>query len=284
MQLFGTKPDNLTIPTEEGPLYALWIHWRNRVWAGINESFRARLRKVNPDLMLFANTQYKWDDALLASDLQYEREDVVLSESVALNSRQMSEKMVLGQALAAGRPLFNYIGTFAKGDDYTGMLPADVVIPMIAATLAHNARPWIVDGFDEGPTDANSRNAMATLLLWHASHQKLFNNKLWSAVATIVSPVSRNVLHRPLIPPHVTALQAAGVPVIALRDDSLSLEQLQPFRVITMETAACLNDKAAAALAEWVKDGGMLIVTRDVGSYDELGRRLTPSRLWSARS
>jgi hypothetical protein len=281
-QLFGAAPNELTIPTEEGPLYAVWLHWRNRVWAEVNESFRAKLREQNPNLMLFANTQYKWDDGMLASDLQFEREDVVLSESVGLNSRQMSEKMVLGQAIAAGRPLWNYVGTFSKGDDYTGMLPENVVTPMIAATLAHAACPWIVDGFDDGPTDPKSRAAMAELLLWHSKHEDLFNQPRWSAVAAILSLDSRNLLHKPLIPPHITSLQTAGVPVIALRDDNLTAAALKPFRVVTVETAACLNGKAIAALAEWARAGGTLIAKRDTGDFDELGRKLPQSRFWQA--
>src|SRR4051812_28389410 len=93
-KLFGVAPEKITIPTEEGPLHALWLHWRNRVWAEINESFRARLRAADPGIMLFANTQYLFENGMLAANLQYEREDVVLSESCNLNSRQMSEKMV----------------------------------------------------------------------------------------------------------------------------------------------------------------------------------------------
>ena len=227
-QLFGTVPGKIYIPTDESPLYFEWLHWRNRVWAELNESFRARLRATNPHIMLFANTQYAFDSGMLATDLQYEHEDVVLSESCNLSSEKMSEKLVLGHAVAAGRALWNYIGTFAKADDYTGLRPASVVGPAIAATLAHHAQPWIVDGFDEGPTDPQSRQLMATLLAWHAGHQSLFAGDPYSAVATIVSTESRNVRHSPLIPPHIAALQSAGIPVIALRDQAPHIRGAQP--------------------------------------------------------
>lgn len=280
--LFGVAPEELQIPREEGPLHALWLHWRNRVWAEINEAFRARLREENPDILFFANTQYAFADAMLGTDFQYEREDVVLSESVSLNSRQMSEKMVLGHALAGGRPLWNYIGTFAKGDDYTGLKPAAVISPLIAATLAHAARPWIVDGFDLGPTDANARQEMSRLLGWHAGTPRLFQGEPWSEVATILSLPSRNVLHQPLIPSHVSALQRVGTPVIAFRDDNLTAEKLRRFRVAIVETAQCLNGGAASLLAEWVRNGGTLMAAPEVGSYDELGRRQPASNLWKA--
>jgi hypothetical protein len=132
-QRFGAATDKPRIPTQECPLYFAWLHWRNRVWAEINESFRARLREQNPNTMFFANTQYAYESGMLGTDPQYAREDVVLSESCELNSRQMSAKMVLGKALAAGRPLWNYIGTFAKPDDYTGLRPPEAIGPAIAA-------------------------------------------------------------------------------------------------------------------------------------------------------
>ena len=279
---FGAEPNEITIPTDEGPLHALWLQWRNRVWADVNESFRARLRQENPDILFFANTQYAFDSAVLATDEQYEREDVVLSESCNLSSRQMSEKMVLGHALAAGRPLWNYVGTFAKPEDYTGLQPAEVIGPMIASTLAHGARPWIVDGFDDGPTNPDARLEMSRLLSWHATHQELFAADRWSSVATIISPISRNSLKRSLIPPHVASLQSAGTPVIALRDNDATADALRAFQVVTVETAGCLSDATAAALAKWVRGGGTLIANRDVGFYDDLGRKLPASNLWHA--
>ena len=68
-RLFGVAPEQLEIPTQEGPLFALWMRWRNRVWAGINESFRDRLRRLNPNIFLLANTQYMFDDGMLGTDL-----------------------------------------------------------------------------------------------------------------------------------------------------------------------------------------------------------------------
>ncbi len=124
-RFFGVPPEQVEIPAGEGPLYAVWLRWRNRVWAEINETYRARLREIDPRMILFGNTQYLFDDAMLGTDLQYEREDIVVSESCNLSSRRMSEKMVLGQALAEGRPLWNYIGTFTEAVNYTGLKPAN---------------------------------------------------------------------------------------------------------------------------------------------------------------
>jgi hypothetical protein len=230
--------------------------------------------------MFFANTQYAYENGMLGTDQQYAREDVVLSESCDLNSRQMSAKMVLGKAVAEGRPLWNYIGTFAKPDDYTGLRSPELIGPAIAATLAHNARPWIVDGFDEGPTNPQSREVMSKLLAWQADHKRLFTGKPFAAVAAVISPESRNVLHNLLIPQHVPALQSAGIPIVALRDDALNLDQLRPFRVVTIETVGCLPAEAATAVAAWVRNGGTLVAAPTVGVHDELGRKRPSSTLW----
>jgi len=281
-RFFGVAPDQLEIPAAEGPLFALWLQWRNRVWAEINESFRARLRQINPQIMLFGNTQYLFENGCLASDLQYAREDVVVSESVGLGSWQMSRKMVLGNALAEGRPLWNYIGTFVEGVTYTGLKPPEVISPLITATIAHQARPWIVDGFDDGPTDPRARQAMARLLAWHHTHPQFYTNTPWARAGVVLSLPSRNALHRALIPENLGALLAAGIPAAALRDEALSARKLKPFHVVTVETAACLGESSAKALAHWVRGGGVLVAAPDVGGYDVLGRKRPHSVLWKA--
>lgn len=279
-KLFGSPPQELLIPTDDGPLKALWMKWRNRVLAEVNEEYREKLRETDPKIVFFANTQYLYDDGDLASDDQFEREDIVISESVGLNGPAMARKMILGQCLASGRPLWNYIGTFTEGNNYTGLKPAAEILPMIAATLAHGARPWIVDGFNEGASDAAARKEMSRLLAWHAAHEDLYRGQPWAGVASLVSLNSRNVLHRPLIPPHWSAMQTTGTPVIALRDDELTAEKLKPFSFLTVETAACLSEESADVIAHWVRDGGTLIAAPDVGAFDDLGRKRPTSPLW----
>lgn len=281
-RFFGVAPDRLEIPSDEGPLFALWLQWRNRVWAQVNESFRARLREIDPKIMVVANTQYLYDNACLATDLQYAHEDAVVSESVCLDSWQMSRKMMLGRALAEGRPLWNYIGTFTEADTYTGIKPPEVISPLIIATIAHQARPWIVDGFDDGHTDPRARQAMSKLLAWHNTHPQFYRNTPWARAGVVLSLASRNVLHRALIPEDLGALLSAGIPTAALRDEDLTAEKLRPFHIVTVETAACLGETSAKALAKWVRGGGTLVAAPDAGRYDVLGRKLPHSVLLEA--
>src|SRR4051812_13218231 len=154
--------------------------------------------------------------------------------------------------------------------------------PRHRRTLAHNTRPCIADGFDEGPTNTQSRELMSKLLSWHATHQNLSQGEPYSAVATIISTESRNIRHSPLIPPHLPILQAVGVSVVGLRDEELAPEKLRPFSVITIETADCLPPSAAKALSGWVRGGGTLVAAPDTGSYDEIGRRRAAGTLWKS--
>ena len=281
-RLFNADPASLRIPTNKGPLRDLWIHWRNRVWAETNEAFRVRLRQVDPEMMFFANHQYDWSDGVLASDLQYEHEDVVLSESRELTSWRMSAKMQVGNALARGRPLWNYIGTFEE-KDYTRLRPQEVVGSIVGASLAHGARPWIVYfGFQDSQGNYQARREMSKLLSWYATRPELFNGEPWTRVGVLVSPLNRNIRQLDLIPKHLTALLRGGVPVRALRDDRLSPEELVRFRVLTLENVICMNERTANTLAAWVRRGGTLVAVPDAGRCDELGRRRERSVLWEA--
>ena len=281
-QVFNVDPARLRIPVEESPLRALWVHWRNRVWAETNEAFRTRLRRVDPQLMFFANHQYDWRDGVLSSDLQYEHEDVVLSESRELTSWRMSEKMLVGGALVRGRPLWNYIGTFDE-KDYTRLRPQEVVGPIIAASLAHGARPWIVYfGFLDVQGNPLARREMSQLLSWYATRPELFAGTRWSKVGVIISPLNRNLRNLSLIPAHLDGLLRAGLPVEAVRDDRVSAELLKHFRVITLESGLCMNQATAETLAGWVRRGGTLISVPDAGRQDELCRQRQHSVLWEA--
>ena len=280
---FGVDANGLRIPTEEGPLRALWVHWRNRVWAETNEVFRERLRRVDPGMMFFANHQYDWPDGVLASDLQYEHEDVVLSESRELTSWRMSAKMLVGGALAGDRPLWNYVGTFEE-KDYSRLRPQEVVGPIVGASLAHRARPWIVYfGFHDEQGNYQARREMGALLSWYASHPELFDGERWAPAGVVVSPLNRNIRRRDLIPRHLAELlRGGGGAVRAFRDDRLTPAALRDTRVLTLENAACMSEATAEVLGAWVRRGGTLVAVPEAGWEDELGRRRARSILSEA--
>jgi len=290
------QPHELKIPTTPGPLFALWTQWRNRVWAEINELFRLRLRTINPEILLFANTQYDLPVNTQANSLELQHEDVVFSETHETDSWYISQKMVFGQALAPGLPLWDYMGTFAEtpeGVALDRLRPPELLRRIIPASLAHGARPWIVYfGFEDSESRIGLRE-IARHLSWLLSHRGLFAGTPNTPVATIVSLRARDLLARvgkcigqgvtgcypesptplALIPPHMVSLLKAGVPVVALRETHLSPATLNPFQIVTLETDAIMTGKEVLALVNWVRTGGFLITRPNACEYDELGRK-----------
>ncbi|MBI3920545.1 MAG: beta-galactosidase, partial [Armatimonadetes bacterium] len=258
LEFFNLSPGQLTIPTDPGPLFNLWIHWRNRVWAEATEEFRRRLRAIKSDLVLLANTAYDYPGWLLAGDLQYGHEDAVLSESRGLSSWGMAEKMVVGRALAKNRPLWNYIGTF-DDNDFRLLRDANTIRLIISASLTHCANPWIVFyGFDEMQSqNAPSLAELGRYLRWYREHEQHFVNVVpYSPLASIISLRSRSYLNQPLLPSHVGSLLRRHLTPVGLADEYLFESDLKPFRVIAAEGVACLSDLAAEKLVRWIRSGG----------------------------
>ena len=278
----GLKAGEVDMPTEKGPLYALWLHWRNRVWAHADEVFRKDLRRLDPSIVFFANNLFDYNAAEQSSDLQYDHEDAVFSESHYSDSWYMSEKMVYGKAIAAReRPLWNYVATF-EDDEYDRLRPPDIAMPMLAASLAHGALPWIVYyGFQQAANEPTLQG-MASLLSWYASHLEFFRGDVWAPVGALVSPSSRNVLNQSLFPANASFLLQRAVPLAMLRDEHVSSGTLASFRVVTAENCGVMAGAAARALAAWVRAGGQLIAQPDVGAYDGTGRRRPHSLLWQS--
>jgi hypothetical protein len=270
----GVEAAECEIPTEPGPLYNLWLHWRNRVWGQANERFRAGLRRTKPGLVVLANTQYMFSGPTLATDLQYVHEDAVLSESKGMSLHRMVAKLLLGQALSAGRPLWNYLGTFERGD-FSRLVPPEKVSMDISTAFATGARPWIVYyGFTEEP-DANREalRRMASTLWWHIENDHTAAGlQPYAPVLSLVSLASRNSRSDPLLPAHLTVLRGQGVPARLIEERALSRQALADARVLLIESASCLTTRAARTIADWVRQGGHLFAAPGAGAYDEIGR------------
>lgn len=298
-------PQKLAIPSSPGLLFNLWAQWRNRVWAEIDELFRSNLRKINPQILFFANTQYDLPVNTQASSLEFEREDVVFSETHQVDPLYISQKMALGQALAAGVPLWDYIGTFAEtpeGGALEKLRAPELLRKTVPVSLAHGARPWIVYfGFDD-PQSQPGLQELARYLSWFVAHPGLFAGSPNTPVVVVVSLRARDLLNRvskcvghgvvgcyletpapqPLIPRHMETLQKLGVPLFALREIHLSPAAVRPFKIVTFEPGAVMTKGEVRILSNWVQGGGYLITVPDAGRYDELGRELARPLLQAA--
>ncbi len=279
---FGAKPipgTNLhpakaAIPqAEEEPLWGLWLSFRKRIWAEACELYRQRLRKVKPDIVVLANTQYAYSSGVLAVDQQYEHLDAVLSESRGNSPRQMAAKMLLGRALSHGRPLWNYIGTFDE-KDYKLLRKPEAIAGLCAASIAGGANPWIVF---YGFTGAENQSSLEILQrynqFWRKQANILGDSELGGDIGYLFSTESRDLLKTPLLAPVLEALIAAGTPIRPLRDaPALTAESLQGVRMLLAIHNPCLYEATAKRLASWIRSGGTLVISPETGWRDEYGR------------
>jgi len=288
----GRATDTIEIPTENGFLYDLWVSWRNRVWGEAHETFRRELRKVKPDLVLMSNTQYLRQAPDLATDLIYDHEDALISESVGMTMDGMIDKLLLGRALARGKPLWNYLGTF-QAEDFNLLVPPESIAMNISTAFACGARPWIVyRGFYEKPAENRaSLDRMASVMAWHNAQG--FGNREstphvparltpYAPVLSLVSLNSRNYRFSRLIPDHLTPLRHQGVCSWIIEERAIEEGVPESCRVLLVEDAPCLSDRAVRAMADFIQSGGRVIASPNTAWYDDFGRLRPRSALWEA--
>jgi hypothetical protein len=278
----GVRTDSVTIPTEAGFIYNLWLSWRNRVWGEANEQFREELRKIKPDIVVMSNTQYLRQSPDLATDLIYDHEDALISESVDMTMDDVINKLLLGRALAKGKPLWNYLGTF-KSDDFDRLVPPDSIAMNVSTAYACGVRPWIVyRGFVEKP-EANraSLERMASVMAWHKT-QKLEEEGLqpYAPILSLVSLNSRNYRLSKIIPEHLTPLRHQGICSWIVEEKTIEEGVPGSCRVLLMEDAPCLSDRAVQKIVAFIKSGGLVLAGPNTAFYDELGRLRPESFLW----
>lgn len=69
------------------------------------------------------------------------------------------------------------------------------------------------------------------------------------------------------------ALMRAQTPFDVIDDETLEREGLERYQVIFLPNVACMSEKAAGRVAEWVRQGGNLFATFETSLYDETGVR-----------
>ncbi len=274
-QSVGDLPtDTVTIPTESGFLYDIWISWRNRVWGEAHEIFRRELRKLKPDIVLMSNTQYLRHAPDLATDLIYDHEDALISESVGMTMDGMIDKLLLGRALARGKPLWNYLGTFEL-EDYERLVSPEKVAMNVSTAFACGVCPWVVyRGFYEKTAENKaSLERLASLMSWHI-HQKSAHGDLkpYAPALSLVSLASRNYRLSKLIPDHLAPLRHQGICSWIIEEKNIEEGIPESCLVLLIEDAPCLSSRAARAIADFIQSGGKVIASPNTASYDEIGR------------
>jgi hypothetical protein len=281
-EIEGRSTSTILLPREDGFLYDLWLAWRNRVWGEANERFREALRRIKPGLAVISNTQYLRPGPDLATDLIYDHEDAVLSESVGLTMDGMIDKLLLGRALAEGKPLWNYLGTF-KEDDNNLLVAPDAIAMNVSTAYACGAQPWIVFyGFVEKP-EANraSLERLAGVLAWHGARESPGAGlEPFAPVLSLISLASRNHRRSPPVPGHLTPLRRQGVCSWIIEEKMVEEGLPAACRILLVEDAPCLSDRAVRAIAKFVRSGGVVLASPETGIADELNRLRPRAALW----
>ena len=78
------------------------------------------------------------------------------------------------------------------------------------------------------------------------------------------------------------ALMRSHTPFDVLDDVSLEQEPLGRYEALVLPNVACMSDRVAARLSEWVRQGGTLLATFETSLYDETGVRRTNFALAAA--
>lgn len=138
----GLQPETVRCPLPGEALWGEWVDWRYVAWREATGEFRRRVREALPGTMLTANTQYKYTWVLAVHE-QPRAEDVLFSESKNQIAREMSCKLAYGHALADGKPVWNYLGTWVDGD-LNRLTEPETIMDALCTTLAWNCPPWIV--------------------------------------------------------------------------------------------------------------------------------------------
>ena len=273
---FGITPDEVKIPTRQGPFKMLWIDWRNRCWAEAMEKVRAAI-----DVPVFANTEFMWRDWQLGVDRMYRHEDAVFSESNYLGN--LPEKYCLGNAFAPDRPHFSYLVTFVvAGERYWQMrAPADVA-ELLGTTMVYNINLWLMFhgwdptlGYPEPIGDANrpSQEIIRKYFQFHDRYAAWFR-EMTPIHETGVVTSSRNRMANAGMnfSLGLSRMIRNGFAVDAIHDLTLADTDLSCFAFIVADRYEYMSDAEAENLNEYIRNGGRVYASPDSGRRDQFGR------------
>jgi len=269
------------------PLYGLWVHWRNVAMASLNRRFAAELRRGGVQRLL-ANTAVDWPDFSLAQDLQYQAEDVVLSEVYTTDPASLHQTLALGLAVAQGRPFW---AALYANQMKAVELPPPLIGRLLTTSAAHQARPWLVfesvllTPFTSGGSGDPRAQALQQVQNWLASEDVLLRGgDSIAPVACMASAATRNSawhqqsLGTAIVPSRcLRTARDLGAPVRVVFDGDYRAEWLNGVRLLVLDGVHCLPEGTVPRIASWVAGGGTLLVSEDSGFCDGLGRRL-PNR------
>jgi hypothetical protein len=114
-------------------------------------------------------------------------------------------------------------------------------------------------------------DAVAQYNGFFAQHQELYEG------AHSVAPLAIVVDDRSEGVPVLNGLAARGVPFVVVYERDVTAEMLKRYQAVALLGAQTVHESSILALADYVRDGGYLLATRDSGTLNENGAKRSRS-------
>jgi hypothetical protein len=262
---------------------------------------RRILKSIDPEIALYMNGGVRganWPTARLNRKLITEQ-DLLGSEGgfiggdltkVPLWKPGLTARMLETQA--GGKPTIIFSAASLKPWTFS-LLPAAELRLLYADSIANAAGVWF--GITPFEMDEPEMQALAGMNQFLAANNRYYmNTRSEARVAVVWSETTANFYPGggansiDFDPAKITgsvgdlnqefggiaeALLRAHTPFDVIDDVSLESEALDRYQAIFLPNVACMSDKTAARLREYVKKGGNLFATFETSLYNELGER-----------
>jgi len=274
------------------PQWAAWLRFRNREMAKSNEAFRHALH-AHSGAAVVAGNELQFADFTLATDLQLYHEDALLTESYDVEEWSAA-KAILTRGLAASGTAPAWIGLFGMVNMTVApqrLRPAAALaVRMLGACYMTKTKPHFSgSGMQHEPLDV-AQTAVAQTLLWFTKvRASLFDPPTLQPVPPVTAVLCRAAIdfRSPKREQSswsleiggdwlVKTAQAAGAPAAIVSAVNLGNTCVlgSSLKVLLLQNATVLSQRAVTAIAAWAKLGGTVIASSDSGTLDELGRPL----------
>ena len=282
-----------------GPEFASLVEFQARSMAEFLHDSRKLLKDINPNLAFYMNGGARganWATGRLNRVIQTEQ-DILGSEGgflagdlthVPLWKPSFTARLLETQSPKKPRVIFSAAGQ--KPWSFS-LLPAAELRLLYASTIANAANIWFgVTPFD---TDQPEMMALAEMNGFLArNHDYFADTRSGARVALVWSDTTANFYAgagAQLMDIDTVktasdvgnldneftgigeALMREHLPFDVIDDVSLEREDLAHYDAIFLPNVACMSDKTAARLREYVEEGGNLFATFETSLYDETG-------------
>jgi len=282
------KEGRISIPQKRGGLlYEEWIDWRYRNVAQWTERLRDMLRGVKPDVVLVTNHLWSCSDWAGAQEDQCPIVDVNLTECYRSPAAiGLVARMAQG---FSGRKRHTelFLCTWERTQGAFSMRAPDPIKVDIAATIAHQATPWLVayGGWDVDETTASSRAIKRYLTFYDRFREYYAGAESYARLALCHSRETLDHADDPthLYPQKIHAnlvnLMEMHVPFDIVHTRDLSAEVVHKYKAILFPKHTRISDATLSCIERYVRAGGTAVFTEDLGTHDGMGRKRSRSVL-----